>query len=184
MYTIEPIAYVRNSRKKTEDDSWGDVISEIKISEKISEESLKGIEEFSHLEIIFYLHLANFAKISLSATHPRENKKFPRVGIFAQRRKARPNLLGSTIVKLLKSRGNILTASGLDAVDGTPVIDIKTGNCRIYSEGKNKAAGMGGRAYEKLLGEEKLNVFFQPHRNIGNIGSKEAGNFFSTTYKT
>lgn len=125
MYTIEPIAYVRNNRKKTEDDFWGDVISEIVISEKISEESIKGIEEFSHLEIIFYFHLADLAKITISATHPRENKKFPKVGIFAQRKKARPNLLGSTIVRLIKAEGNKLTVSGLDAVDGTPVIDIK-----------------------------------------------------------
>lgn len=125
MYTIEPIAFVKNSRKNTEDDYWGNVISDIIISEKISEESIRGIEEFSHLEIIFYFHLADLSKINISATHPRGNKKFPKVGIFTQRKKARPNLLGSTIVKLLKSDKNIITVSGLDAVDGTPVIDIK-----------------------------------------------------------
>lgn len=125
MFTIEPIAYVKNNRHKAEDDFWGDVISEIVISDKISGESTKGIEQFSHLEIIFYFHLADLAKINISATHPRENKKFPKVGIFAQRKKARPNLLGSTIVKLIKAENNVLTVKGLDAVDGTPVIDIK-----------------------------------------------------------
>lgn len=125
MYTIEPIAFVKNSRRKAEDDFWGDVISEIVISEKISEESLKGIEEFSHLEIIFYFHLADLSKINISATHPRENKKYPKVGIFSQRKKARPNLLGTTIVKLLNVNNSILTVEGLDAVNGTPVIDIK-----------------------------------------------------------
>lgn len=125
MYTIEPIAFVKNARKKVEDDFWGDVTSEIIISEKISDESLVGIEEFSHLEIIYYFHLADLAKINISLTHPRENKKFPKVGIFAQRKKARPNLLGSTIVKLIKVEKNILTVEGLDAVNGTPVIDIK-----------------------------------------------------------
>jgi tRNA-Thr(GGU) m(6)t(6)A37 methyltransferase TsaA len=125
MYSIEPIAFVRNSRKKIEDDFWGDVVSEIVISEKISESSIKGIEDFSHLEIIFYFHLADLSKINISATHPRGNKEFPKVGIFAQRKKARPNLLGSTIVKLIKSEKNILTVTRLDAVDGTPVIDIK-----------------------------------------------------------
>jgi len=125
MYTIEPIAFVKNNRKKVEDDLWGDVISEIIISDKISEESLKGIQEFSHLEIIFYFHLADLSKINTLATHPRENKKFPKIGIFAQRKKARPNLLGSTIVKLIKSKKNVLIVSGLDAVDGTPVVDIK-----------------------------------------------------------
>lgn len=125
MYTIEPIGFVKNHRKKIEDDYWGNVVSDIIISDKISEESIKGIEEYSHLEIIFYFHLADLTKITISASHPRDNKKYPKVGIFAQRRKARPNLLGSTIVKLIKAGKNILTVTGLDAVDGTPVIDIK-----------------------------------------------------------
>jgi tRNA-Thr(GGU) m(6)t(6)A37 methyltransferase TsaA len=125
MYTIEPIAYVRNSRKTLEDDNWGDLISEIIISSKLSEQSIKGIEEFSHIEIIFYFHLADLTKIDISSSHPRSNPKFPEVGIFSQRKKARPNLLGTTIVRLLKAEKNILTVKGLDAVDGTPVIDIK-----------------------------------------------------------
>lgn len=125
MYSIEPIGFVRNNRKKTVDDFWGGVVSEIIISEKISAESLLGIEDFSHLEIIFYFHLADLAKINISASYPRDNKSFPRVGIFAQRKKARPNLLGSSIVKLLSVSGSTLSVSGLDAVDGTPVIDIK-----------------------------------------------------------
>lgn len=125
MYTIEPIGFVKNSRTNVEDDYWGDVVSEIIISDKISESSLKGIDGFSHLEIIFYFHLADPSEISISATHPRNNKKFPSVGIFAQRRKARPNLIGSTIVKLISSVKNKLVVSGLDAVNGTPVIDIK-----------------------------------------------------------
>lgn len=125
MYTIEPIGIVKNKKSKAEDDFWGDVISEIIISEKISEKSLKGIEGFSHLEIIFYFHLADPSEIIISASHPRGNKKFPLTGIFAQRKKDRPNLLGATIVKLLKADRNVLTVSGLDAVNGTPVIDIK-----------------------------------------------------------
>ncbi|MBK6504586.1 MAG: SAM-dependent methyltransferase [Ignavibacteria bacterium] len=125
MYSIEPIGFVKNSRKKIEDDFWGDVVSEIIISDKISSESLLGIDDFSHLEIIFYFHRADLAKINISASHPRDNKDFPRVGIFAQRKKARPNLLGSSIVKLLSVNGSTLKVSGLDAVDETPVIDIK-----------------------------------------------------------
>lgn len=125
MYTIEPIAFVKNERNKIEDDYWGNVISEIILSDKLSEDSLKGIEEFSHVEIIFYFHLADPAAISISASHPRGNKKLPKTGIFAQRKKARPNMLGSTIVKLIKAEKNILTVSGLDAINETPVIDIK-----------------------------------------------------------
>lgn len=125
MYTIEPIAFVKNRRNKTDDDYWGNVVSEIVLSDKLSEDSLKGIEEFSHLEIIFYFHLADPSAISISASHPRDNKKLPKTGIFAQRKKTRPNMLGSTIVKLIKAEKNILTVSGLDAINETPVIDIK-----------------------------------------------------------
>ncbi|MEO8664131.1 MAG: SAM-dependent methyltransferase [Ignavibacteria bacterium] len=136
MYSIEPIAFVKNKRKKIQDDYWGSVTSEIIISDKISADSLTGIEEFSHLEIIFYFHLADLSKINISATHPRENKKFPKVGIFAQRKKARPNLLGSTIVNLVKKEKNVLTVTGLDAVDGTPVIDIKPVIKEFIPDGK------------------------------------------------
>ena len=125
MYTIEPIAYVKNNRSKLEDDYWGGLISEIIVSNKIAEQSIKGIEEFSHLEIIFYFHLADMTKIEISSSHPRGNSKYPKVGIFSQRKKARPNLLGTAIVKLIKAEKNKLTVEGLDAVDGTPVIDIK-----------------------------------------------------------
>lgn len=125
MYTIEPIGYVSNSRISVTDESWGNIVSEIKISPKLSENCLAGIEEYSHLEIIFYFHLADPSKINISSSHPRENPEFPEVGIFAQRKKLRPNLLGSTIVKLIGVEKDTLKVSGLDAVDGTPVIDIK-----------------------------------------------------------
>lgn len=125
MYNIEPVGYVKNSRTKPDDDFWGDVVSEIVISDKLSKECLKGVEEFSHLEIIFYFHLADLTKVNISAGYPRNNRKYPKVGIFAQRKKARPNLLGSTIVKLISVKDNLLKVSGLDAVNGTPVIDIK-----------------------------------------------------------
>lgn len=138
MYTIEPIAFVKNNRTEAEDDYWGNVISEIIISDKLSEASLKGIEEFSHLEIIFYFHLADPSAISISATHPRGNKKLPKTGIFAQRKKARPNMLGSAIVKLIKAEKNILTVSGLDAINETPVIDIKPVMKEFLPEGNVK----------------------------------------------
>lgn len=125
MFTIEPIGFVTNSRKEIKDDFWGDVTSEIEISSKLPPECLKGIEEFSHLEIIFYFHLLDASKIDISSSHPRGNKNFPVVGVFSQRKKLRPNLLGATIVKLIKVHENILTVTGLDALDGTPVIDIK-----------------------------------------------------------
>jgi tRNA-Thr(GGU) m(6)t(6)A37 methyltransferase TsaA len=125
MITIEPVGFVRNERKEPVDDYWGDIVSEIILAENIPPESLKGIDDFSHLEIIFHFHLAGKKNIDHFTSHPRNNPEYPEVGIFAQRRKSRPNLLGCTIVKLLDVKGNILKVSGLDAIDGTPVIDIK-----------------------------------------------------------
>lgn len=125
MYSIEAIGVVRNNRKEPADDFWGGVISEIQISPKISEESILGLEGFSHIEVIYYFHLADPAKIIISATHPREDRNYPRVGIFSQRKKTRPNLIGTSIAELISIEGGALTVKGLDAIDGTPVIDIK-----------------------------------------------------------
>ncbi|WP_050616539.1 tRNA (N6-threonylcarbamoyladenosine(37)-N6)-methyltransferase TrmO [Bacillus testis] len=124
-YAIKPIAVVNNSRKEIEDDDWGSVISTIELAENMTESSLKGIEEFSHLEIIFYFHKVPDEKIQHEARHPRNNKEYPEVGIFAQRGKNRPNKLGVTLVELIERKQRTLIVKGLDAIDGTPIIDIK-----------------------------------------------------------
>ena len=120
---IKPIAYVKNSRKEPTDDYWAEVISEIVLVYNFDEEAFDGIETFSHLHIIFHFHKSE--KIVNGAGHPRGNKEYPKVGIFAQRKKDRPNHLGLTTVKLLKHEGRVLTVSHLDAIDGTPIVDIK-----------------------------------------------------------
>lgn len=125
MYTIKPIAVVDNQRTEIQDDNWGEIISIIRLNEDLSEESIKGIEEFSHLEILFYFHKVSDDKIQYEARHPRNNKEWPEVGIFAQRGKNRPNRLGSTIVELVERKQNELIVKGLDAIQETPVIDIK-----------------------------------------------------------
>ena len=124
-YSIKPIAFVKNSRKEIEDDHWGSIISRIELAENVHELSLKGIDEFSHLEIIFYFDKVSDDKIQYEARHPRNNKNYPEVGIFAQRGKNRPNKLGVTIVELLELQQRTLIVRGLDAIDGTPIIDIK-----------------------------------------------------------
>jgi len=125
MINIEPIGFVKNTRTKVEDDYWGGLVSEIILDEKYGEESLGRIEEFSHAEIVFYFHQVKDEKIVIGARHPRNNINLPKVGIFAQRGKNRPNKIGTTIVKVLKQEKNILFVKNLDAVDGTPVLDIK-----------------------------------------------------------
>jgi len=124
-YTINPIAFVKNSRQEIEDDNWGGVVSEIELVDLISEQSLEGITDFSHLEIIFYFDQVTDDKIQFNARHPRNNTDYPKVGIFAQRGKNRPNKLGLTTVELLNHKERTITVKGLDAINGTPIIDIK-----------------------------------------------------------
>lgn len=124
-YTIRPIAFVRNVRKEIEDDHWGAVSSTIELAEEINESALTGIDTFSHLEVIFYFDKVSDNKIQYEARHPRNNSEFPKVGIFAQRGKNRPNKLGVTIVELVELNQRKLVVKGLDAIDGTPIIDIK-----------------------------------------------------------
>lgn len=123
--TLKPIGYVRCSRVQAEDDYWGGNVSEIELTSAFPPEALSGMETFSHVEVLFFFHLNKAeAPIALSR-HPRNNPKWPETGIFAQRAKNRPNNLGSTICRVLSVRERVLTVGELDAVDGTPVLDLK-----------------------------------------------------------
>ena len=106
------------------DDFWGNLISEIELIPGIPIDAFDGIEEFSHLEIIFHFNKADQSKIVFNG-HPRGNHDWPKVGIFAQRKKDRPNGIGLTIVELVKREGNKIWVKNLDAIDGTSVLDIK-----------------------------------------------------------
>jgi len=122
---LTPIGYVRSTRTELADDYWGEVTATIELDDTFDVTSLAGITEFSHAEVIFYFDRVAPEKIVTGARHPRGNPSWPRVGIFAQRGKNRPNRLGATIVRILASRDRTLTVAGLDAIDGTPVLDIK-----------------------------------------------------------
>jgi len=125
LITLTPIAHVKNSRSGMQDDYWGNVTSEIIIADNLPEECLDGIETFSHLEIIFYLDKAEQDKTLYGAGHPRGNVSWPVVGVYAQRKKDRPNHIATTIVKLISRKGRTLTVQNLDADNDTPVLDIK-----------------------------------------------------------
>ena len=122
---LTPIAIVKNSRTTIEDDNWGDVISIIELDASLPEEALFEIESFSHAEIIYYFHLVPDSKIESGSRHPRNNTDWPKVGILSQRGKNRPNRLGATLVNILRREGRHLEVQGLDAIDGTPILDIK-----------------------------------------------------------
>jgi len=124
-YTVTPIATVHNTRADAADDNWAEIPSTIVLHEDLPEACLDGIEAFSHLAIVFLFDKALDKPPVLGSEHPRENPAWPKVGIFAQRKKARPNHLGCTIVQLLRREGRTLHVALLDAIDGTPVLDIK-----------------------------------------------------------
>jgi tRNA (adenine37-N6)-methyltransferase len=122
---VSPVAVVRNTHPAPTDDAWGQLVSEILLDPALPEESLDGLEAFSHAEVIFQFHLVAEKEIVSGARRPRENPLWPKVGIFAQRGRLRPNRLGLTVVRILRREGRSLFVEGLDAVDGTPVLDIK-----------------------------------------------------------
>jgi len=121
---MKSVAIVKNTRKSATDDYWEPVISEIELLEGVPTEAFENIGMFSHLEIIYCFDKVNSKDVVYSG-RPRGNPDYPVMGIFAQRKKDRPNRIGLCTVKLLEHRGRTLTVQFLDAIDGTPVLDIK-----------------------------------------------------------
>ena len=124
-YTIVPIGYVSAPRPHPEDDYWGDEQASIKLTPEFSPESLQGLADFSHVEVLFVFDRVDESNVVSGARHPRNNQDWPAVGIFSQRGKNRPNRIGSTICRVGSVEGAMLHVTGLDAIDGTPVIDLK-----------------------------------------------------------
>jgi tRNA-Thr(GGU) m(6)t(6)A37 methyltransferase TsaA len=124
--TSLPVAHVVGGREAVADDDWGSETAVLRLDgERFGPEALFGLESFSHLEVLFHFDRVQPHKIQSGARHPRGNTDWPLVGIFAQRGKNRPNRLGVSRCRLLKVDGLDVHVQGLDAVDGTPVLDIK-----------------------------------------------------------
>jgi tRNA-Thr(GGU) m(6)t(6)A37 methyltransferase TsaA len=124
--SILPIGVVRSKVDEPREDHWAEIKAEIILdSSRFTEESLKGLEEFSHVEVIFQFHQIADKDPVFGTRHPRGNTDWPQVGIFAQRGKDRPNHMGSTICKVMGRDGFALRVKGLDAYDGSPVLDLK-----------------------------------------------------------
>ncbi|XDD46163.1 tRNA (N6-threonylcarbamoyladenosine(37)-N6)-methyltransferase TrmO [Leptospira sp. WS39.C2] len=121
---LKPVGFVKNTRTVPIDDNWSGIISEIVLVDEIPNIALQGIDTFSHLEILYYFDRVIPSEI-VYENHPRGNPNYPKVGIFAQRKKDRPNQLGICTVELVQLEGNKLIVKNLDAIDGTPVLDIK-----------------------------------------------------------
>ena len=121
---LTPIGFVKNSIKERGIEDCLTVTSEIIIKEDLKE-ALSRIDEFSHIIVIYWMHKVPTSQRSIIKVHPKANPDLPLVGVFASRSPARPNPIGITTVKLLQRRDNVLKVTGLDAIDGTPVLDIK-----------------------------------------------------------
>lgn len=122
--SITPVGIVRGSRKKPFEDGWGDVAARIELDPQVLDaDATVGLAEYSHVEVVFMFHLA--VRTCRGTQHPRGNETWPRVGILAQRAPNRPNHLGVSVCELVSVDGLRLTVRGLDAVEGSPVLDVK-----------------------------------------------------------
>jgi tRNA-Thr(GGU) m(6)t(6)A37 methyltransferase TsaA len=125
-FTVSAIGHVTCERVEAIDDNWGSIESTIVLdADRFGPDVLAGLDDFSHIDVVYCFDRVDEAKINLGARHPRNREDWPLVGIFAQRAKARPNRLGVTTCELVAVSELTVTVRGLDAIDGTPVLDIK-----------------------------------------------------------
>ncbi len=123
---VRPIGFVTGGRADAVDDHWGAVEATIELDrEVLGPDATAGLAEFSHIEVVFLFHLVAPGDITRGARRPRGRPDWPAVGILAQRAKSRPNRIGVTVCELLAVDGLELRVRGLDAVEGTPVLDVK-----------------------------------------------------------
>lgn len=123
-FEVKAVGKVVSPIKEPMDENWGAVVSEIVLDEGYSE-GLAGLDDFSHAIVIYFMHLATDKGRVRVRRHPQGRDDMPFVGIFSQRAKRRPNPIGVTTVQIIETRENVLKVKGLDAIDGTPVLDIK-----------------------------------------------------------
>ena len=123
--TLEPVAFVRGGRAQAIDDDWGASRAAIELAPHLPDEALSGLADFSHAEVVFVFDQVAEDQVVTGARRPRGNPSWPLVGIFAQRGRNGPNRLGVSVCGIVGVEGRRLIVEGLDAIDGTPVLDIK-----------------------------------------------------------
>jgi tRNA (adenine37-N6)-methyltransferase len=124
-YPVVPVAVVASSRTEVVDDGWDDVATTISLLPPFTEEAIRGLRDFSHVEVIYLFDRVGPDAVHTGARHPRGNRDWPEVGVFAQRVKNRTNRIGLSTCEILGVDGIEIRVRGLDAVDGTPVLDLK-----------------------------------------------------------
>ncbi|MEM2573662.1 MAG: tRNA (N6-threonylcarbamoyladenosine(37)-N6)-methyltransferase TrmO [Candidatus Jordarchaeales archaeon] len=111
---FKPIGYVKVINEKE---------AELVLKPELRD-ALDGIDGFSHVFVIYFTHKLSGAKVP-DKVHPKRDTKLPLIGVLSSRSPLRPNLIGLSVVKLIERKENILKVTGLDALDGTPILDIK-----------------------------------------------------------
>ena len=138
-FQLRPIGTVRSERTEPVDDDWDRVGATIELDgARFTADVVAGLDAFSHVDVVYLFHLVDEGAVNLSARHPRGRDDWPLVGILAQRAKARPNRLGVTTCRLLAVEGLTLRVEGLDAIDGTPVLDIKPNMAEFWARGEHR----------------------------------------------
>ncbi len=126
MIALRPIGRVEGGRFVPEDDGWEASRAAIALdAERFTSAALRGLDGFSHVEVVFVFDQVAEADATLDVRHPRGRTDWPAVGIFAQRGRNRPNRLGVSTCRLISVQGLRLEVQGLDAIHGTPVLDVK-----------------------------------------------------------
>lgn len=120
-----PVGVIRGGRTEARDDDWGDEVCRIELDDRFGPSALAGLEDFSHVDVVFVFHLVDEDDVVTGARRPRGRADWPEVGIFAQRGRVRPNRLGVSTCRILAVDGTTVVVQGLDAVDGSPVLDLK-----------------------------------------------------------
>ena len=122
---MQAIGWVRGGRREPVDDDWDREVATIELDERFGPAALAQLDSFSHLEVVYVFDRVDESEIVTGARRPRGRADWPEVGIFAQRGKARPNRIGVTTCCIESVVGTSVRVRGLDAVDGTPVLDLK-----------------------------------------------------------
>ena len=123
--TLTPVGVVVGGRTEPIDDDWGGVEAVIRLDDRFGIDAVAGLHAFSHLCVVFHFHLVAESDVVTGARHPRSNPEWPEVGMFAQRARMRPNRLAVSNCELLGIDGLELRVRGLDAIAGSPVLDVK-----------------------------------------------------------
>ena len=121
-----PIGVVRSDRGVAIDDDWDGIAARIELDpDLIAAAATAGLDSFSHIDVVFVFDRVDPDSVCRGARHPRGNTEWPLVGILAQRARDRPNRIGVTTCRVVGVDGHTIHVSGLDAIDGSPVLDIK-----------------------------------------------------------